>query len=66
MHWFDYPAPAATGSRGMMEFNSGAMVIEVSRVSRHMHDYLSLLAGSMATVPSPPVLTLRFVLLPAT
>jgi alpha-N-acetylglucosamine transferase len=28
MHWFDYPAPAATGSRGMMEFNSGAMVIE--------------------------------------
>jgi len=30
MHWFDYPAPAATGSRGMMEWNSGAMVIEVS------------------------------------
>lgn len=30
MHWFEYPAPAATGSRGMMEWNSGAMVIEVS------------------------------------
>lgn len=28
MHWFDYPAPAATGARGMIEWNSGAMVIE--------------------------------------
>jgi len=28
MHWFDYPTPAATGARGMIEWNSGAMVIE--------------------------------------
>lgn len=30
MHWYDYPAPAATGARGMIEWNSGAMVIEPS------------------------------------
>lgn len=30
MHWLNYKTPAATGSRGMMEFNSGAMVIKVS------------------------------------
>lgn len=29
-HWFDYPAPAATQTRGTMEFNSGAMVIAPS------------------------------------
>lgn len=29
-HWFNYPAPAATGARGMVEWNSGAMVIEPS------------------------------------
>lgn len=29
-HWFDYPAPAATQSRGAIEWNSGAMVIEPS------------------------------------
>lgn len=29
-HWFNYPAPAATGARGLVEFNSGAMVIEPS------------------------------------
>jgi hypothetical protein len=27
-HWFNYPAPAATGARGIIEWNSGAMVIE--------------------------------------
>ncbi len=27
-HWFNYPAPAATQSRGSVEWNSGAMVIE--------------------------------------
>jgi hypothetical protein len=27
MHWFDYPTPAATHSRGTIEWNSGAMVI---------------------------------------
>jgi hypothetical protein len=31
MHWFDYPAPAMTGARGMIEWNSGAMVIEPSK-----------------------------------
>ena len=30
MHWFDYPAPAATQARGTIEWNSGAMVIEPS------------------------------------
>jgi len=30
MHWFDYPAPAATGAKGRVEWNSGAMVIEPS------------------------------------
>ena len=30
IHWFDYPAPAATQSRGTIEWNSGAMVIEPS------------------------------------
>jgi hypothetical protein len=29
IHWFDYPAPAATQSRGTIEWNSGAMVIEL-------------------------------------
>lgn len=30
-HWFDdYPAPAATGAKGRIEWNSGAMVIEPS------------------------------------
>lgn len=28
MHWFDYPAPAATMGKGTIEWNSGAMVIE--------------------------------------
>jgi alpha-N-acetylglucosamine transferase len=30
LHWFDYPAPAATQARGTIEWNSGAMVIEPS------------------------------------
>lgn len=29
-HWFDYPTPAATQSRGSIEWNSGAMVIQPS------------------------------------
>lgn len=27
-HWFDYPTPAATGAKGRVEWNSGAMVIQ--------------------------------------
>ena len=30
MHWYDYPAPAATGAQGRIEWNSGAMVIKPS------------------------------------
>jgi hypothetical protein len=30
LHWFNYPAPAATQARGTIEWNSGAMVIEPS------------------------------------
>ena len=28
MHWFDYPAPAATQAKGTVEWTTGAMVIE--------------------------------------
>ena len=41
MHWFDLPAPAATPSRGSMEWNSGAMVIEPSaQLYKTLLDYL--------------------------
>ena len=41
MHWFEYPAPAATQSRGSIEWNSGAMVIEPNeQLYKTMLDYL--------------------------
>lgn len=42
MHWFDYPAPAATGAKGRVEWNSGAMVIEPSKaLYAKLLEYLS-------------------------
>jgi hypothetical protein len=41
MHWFDYPAPAATQARGSIEWNSGAMVIEPStRLYNKLLEYI--------------------------
>jgi hypothetical protein len=41
MHWFDYPAPAATQARGTIEWNSGAMVIEPSmRLYNKLLEYI--------------------------
>jgi hypothetical protein len=41
VHWFDYPAPAATQARGTIEWNSGAMVIEPSaRLYNKLLEYI--------------------------